>query len=271
MQITAKRSSLAADRTAVLSAFLKGVLTKRAIGVSELEVQAKGARLLAGHQSITDCKRFRAAKKRLGIVSYRAGFSRGGEWFWSLPAQPLAEVTETAAEMNAAAPATYGTEHCRSERPASSHPRTQPRPLHTHVESTPRGTIPQGWEIGVEGLHHRQQRAGVPHHPWHLFLDYCARFLDRRAGWAERAAEQGWDAQSLFGCDRSRPLDHPNADPLWRLAGGILLAINKDWAWLRSTGDNRPSIDDPLRRAARCLGGCDSCPAHCDHITPTQL
>jgi hypothetical protein len=44
-------------------------------------VSARADRLLGERQSITDSKKFRAAKKKLGIISSRDGFGRGGEWF----------------------------------------------------------------------------------------------------------------------------------------------------------------------------------------------
>ena len=238
MQTTAKRNGSAADRITEVLAFLKGVLAGGAVAVAQLEARARSAGLLGERQKITDAKTFKAAKKRLTIISRRNGFGRGGEWFWTLPAQPLAEVTETAADpaANAAAPALYDTKHSRLERPAPVDTRMQSRPTIMPVGTPPRRRMPRGWEMGVERLHQRRQHAGVPHHRWHLFRDDCAKFLDPRAGWAERAAELGWDAQALFGCDRDRPLDHPSAGLLWRLAGGTLLAIYRDWAVVQVNG-----------------------------------
>src|SRR5712671_2947026 len=54
---------------------------------------AEQSDVLAGgpgeRQSITDSKQFRAAKKKLGIMSHRDGFGRGGRWYWSMSTQPF--------------------------------------------------------------------------------------------------------------------------------------------------------------------------------------
>jgi hypothetical protein len=42
---------------------------------------------LANTSKSGDAKKFRGAKKRLGITSRRDGFGRGGGWLWELPIQ----------------------------------------------------------------------------------------------------------------------------------------------------------------------------------------
>ena len=59
-------------------------------------MSARADRLLGERQSITVSKKFRAAKKKLGIMSRRDGFGRGGEWFWELPTTSKTKAIETA-------------------------------------------------------------------------------------------------------------------------------------------------------------------------------
>src|SRR5262245_41851871 len=99
--------------------------------------------------------------------------------------------------------------------------------------------VPPDWERGVERLHRQPRPPGVLPHLWQLFLDDCDRFLDPRDGWAERAAALGWDAEALFGCDRRRPLDHPGAGLLWRVAGGRLTTIYREGATIEVDGKQR--------------------------------
>src|SRR5258705_2802817 len=65
--------------------------------------------------------------------------------------------------------------------------------------------------------------AGVPQHRWGVFLNDFDQFIHGRGGWAERAADLGWDTLALFGCHPTRPLDHLNgAGLLWRMSGATL-------------------------------------------------
>ena len=54
------------------------------LAVAELEVHARAAGLVGERQRLTDAKTFKAAKKKLGIMSRRGGFGRDGEWSWAL-------------------------------------------------------------------------------------------------------------------------------------------------------------------------------------------
>ena len=55
--------------------------------------------------------------------------------------------------------------------------------------------------------------------------------------WAERAADLGWDAASLFGCHPGRPLDHlQGAGLLWRLCAGKIVGMHADWAVIEVNG-----------------------------------
>ena len=55
--------------------------------------------------------------------------------------------------------------------------------------------------------------------------------------WAERAANLGWDAASLFGCHPGRPFDHlQGAGLLWRLCAGKIVSMHADWALIEVNG-----------------------------------
>jgi hypothetical protein len=117
MRVAAKRNGSAADRSAAVLAFLKGVLADGELAVADLEVRALAAGLLGERQKITDAKTFKAAKKRLGIKSHRVGFGPGAVWFWALPTVPEIKVIETAAGLapNTPEPVVYAG-HSRPER-----------------------------------------------------------------------------------------------------------------------------------------------------------
>jgi hypothetical protein len=80
-------------------------------------VSARADRLLGERQSITVSKKFRAAKKKLGIISRRDGFGRGGEWFWELPTTSKTKAIETALDPAAkkAAMVVYAETHSRPD------------------------------------------------------------------------------------------------------------------------------------------------------------
>jgi hypothetical protein len=80
-------------------------------------VSARADRLLGERQSITDSKKFRAAKKKLGIIFRRDGFGCGGEWFWELPTTSKTKAIETALDPAAkkAAMVVYAETHSRPD------------------------------------------------------------------------------------------------------------------------------------------------------------
>jgi hypothetical protein len=73
------------QRAGAVAEFLRITLAQAPVGVSELEVMARASGLLGEHQGISDAKRFKLAKKFLGIRSVREGFGSGGSWVWVLP------------------------------------------------------------------------------------------------------------------------------------------------------------------------------------------
>jgi hypothetical protein len=92
-------------QAAAVDAFLTHTLAGGAISVPEVEERARTAGLLGEHNHIGDAKRFKAAKKRLGIVSRRDGFGRGGEWLWQLPVPPSPPMPEFLSSPASIAPA----------------------------------------------------------------------------------------------------------------------------------------------------------------------
>jgi hypothetical protein len=85
------------------------------------------------------------------------------------------------------------------------------------------------WVRGVERLHRLPAHAGVPQYRWGVFLNDFGQFIHGRGGWAERAADLGWDTLALFGCHPTRPLDHLNgAGLLWRISGGKISSMETD-------------------------------------------
>src|SRR3984893_5038516 len=87
------------------------------------------------------------------------------------------------------------------------------------------------WIDGVARLEHHRPLTDIPPHRWRQFLSDCNNFLTGGENWAGRAAELGWNAASLFGCRRDRPLAHPGgAGLLWAIQGGRLVELHRDWA-----------------------------------------
>jgi hypothetical protein len=233
IQTEAARSAQAA----LVETFLRHALASGAISVPELEERARSAGLLGERSRIGDAKRFKSAKKRLGIVSRRDGFGRGGEWFWQLSALPSTPTTDSLPDLVVSVSAVDDGDRSRPSISASSE-LPGPDPYRTPDDGAPMRRIPPNWVRGVAVLQRRPRPSGFPQHRWRLFLEDCVRFL---AGpWAERAAEMGWDSTSLFGCRFGRPHEHlGNSGLLWNLAGGEILRLHKDGAIIRAKDEQR--------------------------------
>jgi hypothetical protein len=67
-------------------AFLKIVLANGPMLVSEIEKEARDARVLGDSQTVSHSKPFRAARKVLGIEPQKSGYQ--GTWTWALPVSP---------------------------------------------------------------------------------------------------------------------------------------------------------------------------------------
>jgi len=194
--------------SAVVAEFLQNVLAGDALGVAELEARARTAGLLGEGQRITHAKVFKKAKKSLGIRSVRNGFGDGGEWLWRFERRPASPVSKPVSIED-----TYA--EALEEVPADMRARR----------------IPSSWIDGVARLEHHRPLTDIPPHRWRQFLSDCNKFLTGGENWAGRAAELGWNAATLFGCRRARPLDHPGgAGLLWAINGGRLVELHRDWA-----------------------------------------
>ena len=190
--------------------FLGDALALGALGVAELEARARAAGLLGEGQRITHVKVFKKAKKSLGIRSVRNGFGDGGEWLWRLERRPASPVSKLVSIED-----TYAEALDPEEVPADVRARR----------------TPSSWSDGVARLDHHRPLTDIPPHRWRQFLSDCNNFLTGGENWAGRAAELGWNAATLFGCRRARPLDHPSgAGLLWAINGGRLVELHRDWA-----------------------------------------
>jgi hypothetical protein len=179
----------------IVTVFLRAKLANGPVLVSDLEAMARAAGLLGDGQLITHAKPFKRAKKSLGIRSVRNGFGSRGEWLWLLERQPT--------------------------------------PLVAEPSSVVAPRIPFSWIEGVARLDYHRPPTDIPSHRWHQFLGDCNNFLASGNNWAECAAKLGWDALTLFGCRRHRPLVHPgSAGLLWAINGGRLVELHRDWAVL---------------------------------------
>lgn len=211
--------------------FLQTALTSGTPNVPELEILARAAGLLGEHQRISQSKPFKRAKIALGIQSVRQGFGPGGGWAWVLPprANPPASETKPKEPVIRAEPergAIYG-DGIVGAAPMGS--------LIDDVEMPPEFRdivgVPKSWLRGVARLNVQHHPRDVPAHRWHQFVVDCYRFLTSAEDWARRGADLGWEALSLFGCDRSSPLMHPErAGLLWLVGGGGIIRLHRDWA-----------------------------------------
>jgi AAA domain len=93
VEVTADQALMAAagngnakGRTATDDAvdFLKAVITEPR-SVKKLEAEAQEAGLLKADQPIQQCKPFRDAKNRLGVVAYQKKGEKAGGWVWAMP------------------------------------------------------------------------------------------------------------------------------------------------------------------------------------------
>jgi hypothetical protein len=217
--IARKMTSARIDSTAAITDFLNRALAGGAVAVAELEAKARVAGLLGGRQQIQHAKGFKRAKKALGIRSSRDGFGSGGKWTWHLPPEAVPLVNEL--------PITPELETDRQTGPAPI-ANTPDRPL---AQLEDRRTPQQEWGTGIARLAYDRAPSDVPLTRWRQFCEDCYAFISPPENWAERAAMLGWDALALFGCYRTRPLDHlGSAGLLWAVNGGKLVELHRDWA-----------------------------------------
>jgi len=116
-------------------------------------VSARADRLLGERQSITDSKKFRAAKNKLSVASRRDGFGRGGEWSWALPASLTVDPAETAADITPEVPTSViYADHSRPVRSGNADQTTSTGVLSAPIEPTQTGRVPLEWLAGVASL-----------------------------------------------------------------------------------------------------------------------
>ena len=206
--------------------FLQQSLVGGAVGVPELEVKARAAGLLGERQQIQHAKAFKKGKKALGIQSIRNGFGSGGKWKWLMPPQAASEIGSVANSDLAT----------NVQRPV----RDSELPDKSFAASESPSVVRQ-WLEGVQRLDYVRSPPAVPPIRWQLFLGDCHVFLS--SSWTERAATLGWDALALFGCHRTRPLEHlGSAGLLWAINGGKLVELHRDWAVIERGNDKSRQI-----------------------------
>jgi hypothetical protein len=214
------------DYSAATTGFLNRALANGPLTVGELEAKARAAGLLGERQSIQHVKAFKKAKKSLGIKSVRGGFGRGGQWVWIMDQLPTPR-TPRGAGRPTSGPAAI--DHAEVEdHPADECSSTGAPDVHS----------PDSWIEGVDALDDGHPPGDVPLHRWRQFIVDCHKFLDGEENWPDRAVKLGWDALALFGCRRTRPLEHLGcAGLLWAINGGLLRELHRDWAVIERAED----------------------------------
>jgi hypothetical protein len=219
---SAKMNPISAS--AEVTAFLNSSLAGGALAVGDLEAKARAAGLLCEHQQIQHAKAFTKAKKALGIRSIRDGFGRGGKWAWLMPPQAAPEIGSVA---NSDLATNVQRPVRNSELPDKS------------FAASESPSVVQQWREGVQRLDYVRSPPAVPPIRWQLFLGDCHSFLSSSEKWAERAAALDWNALALFGCHRTRPLEHlGSAGLLWAINGGKLAELHREWAVIER-GNNK--------------------------------
>jgi hypothetical protein len=208
--------------------FLYRALAGGALGVEELEIKARATGLLGERQQIQHAKAFKKAKKAVGIRSIRAGFGSSGKWAWLMPPQTATEIDPVAnAHLDTNEQTSLSDAELSGQRVVASESRS----------------IVHEWIEGVQRLDYVRSPTAIPLIRWHLFLGDCHSFLSSPENWAERAAALGWNALALFGCYRTRPLEHlGSAGLLWAVNGGTLVELHRDWAVIERRQDKSQHV-----------------------------
>jgi hypothetical protein len=230
-QHSAKRGNSRDLRASQTESFLAEALAGGKMSVAALDERARAAGLVDEHQSITDLKLFKSAKRSMGIRSRRVGFGPGAVWFWTLPIPPSVAVTTVATE-----PPDVDVVDLSDHTPAIS-------PCYPESIGWRPDGVPVEWTRGVAILQLRPRPSGIPGHRWRLFVDDVKRFIGTPQ--AEHAAQLGWDIAELLGSHYETPHEHLGSSGLlWNLAGGQIVQIHVDGADLLAA-------DGRLRRFQR--------------------
>jgi hypothetical protein len=215
--------------TTAVTDFLRDSLANGALAVADLEAMSRAAGLLSQRQQIQHAKAFKKAKKSLGIRSIRNGFGSGGKWAWLMPPRG-AQI-----EIGAIGNSDLDTKQQHSVRDGEVSGKRS-------AASESRWIVQQ-WIEGVQHLDYVRSPTAVLLIRWQLFLGDCHSFLSSSENWAERAAALGWNALALFGCHRSRPLEHlGSAGLLWAINGGKLVELHRDWAIIERRQDKSRQV-----------------------------
>jgi hypothetical protein len=94
------------------------------------------------------------------------------------------------------------------------------------------GNIPVEWAEGAARLFAMPPPPLVPDRRWRELMISAALFLDR---WAPAAAELGWTAHDVFGCDPHRPVQRLDQHGLiWQLHGAAIVSMTAVGATVRT-------------------------------------
>jgi hypothetical protein len=167
-----------------IAVFLESALAAGAVPVAELEERARTAGLLGKHNHIGDVKKFKSAKRRLGVKSRRDGFGRGGEWLWQLPAPPSTPMPEVLSSPASIAPVSDVYAGGLSPRDFAASTEALRADAEVAIDDASTRRVPFDWVRGVELLQLRPRPLGVPAHRWRIFIEDCRRFLASPCGLA---------------------------------------------------------------------------------------
>jgi hypothetical protein len=163
----------------------------------------------------------------------------GGKWLWRLERRPASPVSHPLAQPLAGR---VSSEDTYAEA-------LDPEKVPADVRAR---RIPSSWIDGVARLDHHRPLTDIAPHRWRQFLSDCNNFLTGGENWAGRAAELGWNAASLFGCHRARPLAHlGGAGLLWAINGGRLVELHRDWAVIELAANGSRRVFERRRVDAR--------------------
>jgi hypothetical protein len=232
--VLAPRKSQRAD---LIKEFLQRMLAGGPIAAERLEAEARDAGLLGPEQPITNAKLFRRAKKDLGIRSTRVG-GRDGDWYWVLPAVPVSSSIIVGKEIVKDVPSERlgkdVPEVAREVGPSDARdsvPVAQVDRMETPATVSASVNRLSTWKSGIASLRRDRAFPSVPTLRWGTFIDDCKAFMDPTGGWADRAAQLGWDAFDLFASHPARPVDYlTTAGLLWLVNGGQIVELRQDWA-----------------------------------------
>jgi hypothetical protein len=196
--------------------FLRRALAVRPRSVHEVAQEAREAGLLSATAEIGQCKPFRAARKKLGVISRKDGMRSG--WLWSLPTQNAAFDKKGGAPKAPSSPEDAVTERGTFESPEV--PSTEPEHPYGLALAELRSKCPES----VERARWKQAIA-----------DGESLLAWRGAS----LAEFGWTVADLFALPRasSHPAlsyQHDDTGLIWFLQGRQVGALSAKEAYIEA-------------------------------------